>query len=121
MVALSLILLAILVWAMAPNRSRFTPAPLKPVPAGCPLNSPDFVPSDITEIPALDLGSLSKAQRNHTLYRLNMEPCPCGCNASIAVCRTNHPTCPLCEDLARKIVLDEKGDMSQGPQSTGQN
>ncbi len=121
MVALSLILLALLVWAMAPDRPKFTPAPLRPAPAGCPLNAPDFVPSDITEIPALDLNSLSKAQRNRALYRLNMEPCPCGCNASIAMCRTSHPACRICEDLAKKIVSDEKTDMSPGPQTKGQN
>jgi hypothetical protein len=106
--ALSLILLAGLVWAMAPVRARFTPAPLRRPPAGCPQTTPDFVPSDATEVPGVDLSSLSKAQRNHVLFRLNMEPCPCGCNTSIAACRINHPTCPLCKDLAEKIVAEER-------------
>jgi hypothetical protein len=108
LVALSLILLAGLVWAMAPGRAKFKPAPLRPVPAGCPQTAPDFVPSDATEVPGIDWSSLSKVQRNHILYRLNMEPCPCGCNTSIAACRIKHPTCPLCEDLVEKIVAEER-------------
>ena len=106
--AVSLILLAALVWAMAPSRAKYQPAPLRPVPAGCPQVLTDFVPSDATEVPGVDLSSLSKAQRNHILYRLNMEPCPCSCNTSIASCRLNHPTCPICKDLVEKIVAEER-------------
>jgi hypothetical protein len=113
LVALSLVLLAALVWAMAPVRTKFAPAPLRPPPEGCPQTAPAFVPSDATEIPGADLSSLSPAQRNHVLYRLNMEPCPCGCNASIAACRIGHPTCPLCKDLVEKIVAEESGARSQ--------
>jgi hypothetical protein len=106
-VALSLVLLAGLVWAMAPAPARFAPAPLRPVPAGCPLKLPNFVPSDATGIPGVDLKALSKTQRNRVLYRLNMEPCPCSCNTSIAICRISHPTCPICKDLVEKIVAEE--------------
>jgi hypothetical protein len=108
LVALGLLLLAGLVWAMAPARGRFQPAPLGPVPAGCPQTTTDFVPSDATEVAGVNLSSLSKVQRNHVLYRLNMEPCPCGCNTSIAACRNNHPTCPLCKDLVEKIMAEEQ-------------
>ena len=108
LVALSLVLLAGLVWAMAPTRGRFQPAPLGPVPAGCPQTTADFVPTDTTEIAGINLSSLPKAQRNRILYRLNMEPCPCGCNSSIASCRNNHPTCPVCKDLVEKIVAEEQ-------------
>lgn len=120
LVALCLILLAGLVWAMAPSRAKFAPAPLQPVPAGCPQTTPTFVPSDATEIPGVDLSSLSPAQRNHALYRLNMEPCPCGCNTSIAACRIGHPTCPLCKNLVEKIVAEESGAGSQKPAGNGQ-
>ncbi len=108
MVALSVILLAGLVWAMAPGRARFTPSPLRPVPAGCPETAPDFTPSDITEIAGADLSALSKEQRSRVLYRLNMEPCPCKCNVSIAACKMSHPNCPLCGDLVKKIIAEEK-------------
>jgi hypothetical protein len=118
MVALSLILLAGLVWAMAPARAKFHPAPLRPAPAGCPQALPEFVPTDSTGIPGVDWSSLSKAQRNHVLYRLNMEPCPCSCNTSIAACRIGHPTCPLGKDLVEKIVAEESGARSQEPEAT---
>jgi hypothetical protein len=108
MVALSVVLLGGLVWAIAPGRARFTPAPLRPVPAGCPQAAPDFTPSDITEIPGVDLSSFSKEQRSHLLYRLNMEPCPCKCNVSVAACRMSHTNCPLCGELVKKMVEDER-------------
>ena len=107
LVALFLILLAGLVWAMAPSRAKFQPAALRPAPAGCPRTTADFVPSDATDVPGIDLSALSAAQRNHVLYRLNMEPCPCRCNTSIAACRTAHPACPACKDLVAKIIAEE--------------
>ncbi len=113
MVVLTLALLAGLVWAMAPRRSKYSPAPLRPVPPDCPKNLPDFVPSDATEIPGVDLRSLTKLQRNRVLYRLNMEPCPCGCNLSIAACRIGHPTCPVCKSLVEKMIAEESGGSSQ--------
>jgi len=120
LVAISLILLVGLVWAMAPSRAKFQPAPLRPVPAGCPRIAPDFVPSDATEVPGVDLSALSQAQRNHVLYRLNMEPCPCSCNASLAACRISHPACPLCKDLVEKMVAEESGTRSQAPEVKSQ-
>jgi len=112
-VAVCLILLAALVWAMAPSRARFEPAPLRKVALGCAQVAHDFVGTDLTEVPGVDLSSLTAAQRNRVLYRLNMEPCPCSCNASIAACRINHPTCPLCKDLVEKIVAEESGARRQ--------
>jgi hypothetical protein len=107
-VVVCLILLAALVWAMAPARARFEPAPLQKVALGCAQAAHEFVGTDLTEVPGIDLSSLSVAQRNRVLYRLNMEPCPCGCNQSIAACRMNHPACPVCKDLVQKIVAEER-------------
>ncbi|MGA2983653.1 MAG: hypothetical protein ABSG32_07540 [Terriglobia bacterium] len=120
LVALSLILLGGLVWAMAPAPAKFHPASLRPVPAGCPQPSPDFVPTDSTGVPGVDWSSLSKARRNHILFRLNMEPCPCSCNTSIAACRISHPSCPLGKDLVEKIVAAESGDRNQEPEVRSQ-
>ena len=108
-------LLGGLVLAMVPPRAGFQPAPLRPVPPGCPKAALDFVPSDATEIPGSDLSSLSKVQRNRVLFRVNMEPCPCSCNTSIVACRANHPTCPLCKDLVEKIIAEESGTRIQPP------
>lgn len=113
MVVLSLVLLGALVWAMGPGRAKFQPSPLRTVPADCAQSAPDFVPSDATAVPGVDLNSLSNAQRNHILFRLNMEPCPCGCNISIASCRIGHHTCPVCKGLVEKIVVEETGAWSQ--------
>jgi hypothetical protein len=108
-VVFSLAALAALVWAMAPPRARFQPAPIQPQPPGCPQTFPDFIPSDATEIPGADLSSLAKARKNHALFRLNMEPCSCGCNTSIAACRTTHPACPMVKGLVEKIIAEETG------------
>jgi hypothetical protein len=108
LVVLTLGLLAALVWAMAPARPKFEPAPLLPVPSGCPKDLPDFVSSDATEIPGFDLSGLAKVPRNHVLFRLNMEPCPCGCNLSIAACLINHPPCSACKELVEKILAEER-------------
>ena len=113
LVVVSLILLAALVWGMAPDRAKFKPAPLRKVALGCAQPAPDFVPSDVTEVPGVDLSSLTKTQANHVLYRLNMEPCPCGCKTSIAACRTSHPECAICKDLVQKIVAEERAAASQ--------
>jgi hypothetical protein len=107
-VALTLALLGGMVWLMAPARSGLRPAPLRPVPGECPLTTPGFVPSDATEVPGADLAALSKAQRNHILFRVNMEPCSCGCNASIVACRISHPACPVSKSLVDKIVAEEQ-------------
>jgi hypothetical protein len=119
-VVLSLILLAALVWAMAPARAKFQPAPLHPQPAECPQTAPNFVPSNATEVPGVDLTHLTPAQRNHVLYRLNMEPCPCGCNSSVAACRIGHPTCPACKDLAAKILAEETVGKGAEPDAKAQ-
>ena len=115
LLVLSLVLLAGLVWAMAPGRAKFQPAPLRPVPPGCPQTVADFVPSDATDVPGVDWRALTAAQRNRVLFRLNMEPCPCGCKTSIAVCRGAHPACPLCADLVNKIVAEERAGGSTQP------
>lgn len=120
LVALSLILLAGLVWVMAPARAKFQPAPLRPLPPGCPRTAADFVPSDVTDIPGTSLQTLTPAQRNHVLFRLNMEPSPCGCNASIAVCRLSHPSCPACRDLVEKIIAEERNGSNPGPDTGSQ-
>ena len=116
-VAIGIGLLALLVWAMTPDHRGFRPAPLRPVPAGCPKNLPDFVPSDATEVPGIDLSAFSPAQRNHLLFRVNMEPCPCGCNLSIAACRFSHPACAACKEAVEKILAEEKRSQEPGVRS----
>jgi hypothetical protein len=110
LVVVTMALLAALVWALTPGRPAFEPAPLHPPPRGCPKYISEFTPTNYTEVPGVSLDGLSKEQKNRALFRLNMEPCPCGCNLSIAACRANHPQCEACKDLAQKIVAEERGE-----------
>jgi len=101
-------LLAALVWAFRPLASNFTPAPLQPVPKGCPLGSQEFVPSNLTALPDLPLEKLPPKVKNRVLLRLNMEPCNCGCARSIAACLASDPPCETAKELAKKILAEEE-------------
>ena len=113
MVVVTLGLLGALVWALHPNQPHLTPAPLVPVPSECPKVQQAFIPSNYTDLPGLPLDGLSREQRNRALYRLNMEPCPCGCNLSVAACRVNHPACKTCQKLAEKIVAEAQAEKTK--------
>ena len=71
--------------------------------------------SNATEVPGLDLASLTPAQRTAALKRLNEEPCACGCAMSIAACRINDSTCAISPPLAQKIVDEVKASMPAQP------
>ena len=100
--------LAAFVWALRPDRPNVKPAPLRPQGAACPQLDGQFTPTNFTELPGLELASLSKERRNHVLLRLNMEPCPCGCNTSLAYCLVSHARCGKCKELAQEIIAEER-------------
>jgi len=108
LVAVTLALLAWLVWASRPIRPPIAPAPLRTLPAGCPKKAGDFIPSNFTDAPGVSWQGLSDRQRNRALLRLNMEVCPCGCNVSVAECLNTHPPCDACKASARRILDEEK-------------
>jgi hypothetical protein len=105
---ITMAVLAAFVWALRPNRPNVKPAPLRPEDVACPQLEGEFTPTNFTELPGLGLDSLSKERRNHVLLRLNFEPCPCGCNTSIAYCLLNHARCEKCKELAQKIIAEER-------------
>ncbi len=107
-------LLAALLWAMSPPRVHFQPAPLEPVPPGCPKVLREFVPSNVTEVGDPPLGGLTPEKRMRVLYRMNMEPCPCGCNLSVASCRNDHPRCEISRALAGKIIAEVEKQSTPG-------
>ncbi len=109
-VVVTIALLAALVWGLTPARPSLKPAPVRFETGGCPTLGGDFVPSDYTDLPGLNWEGFSPQQKNRALLRLNMEPCSCGCNVSIAACLLNHPGCQSCKDLAQKILSAERGD-----------
>ena len=105
----TLVALAALVWELKPDRPNVQPAPLRPQETACPQVAGQFTPTNITELPGLDLASLDKQRRNHVLLRLNMEPCTCGCNGSIAFCLVSHRHCEECRQRAKEIITEEQG------------
>jgi hypothetical protein len=113
----TLAVLAAFVWALRPDRLSLKPAPLRAQDAACPQLEGQFTPTNLTEVPGLEeLASLSKQRRNHVLLRLNMEPCPCGCNTSLAYCLATHARCEKCKELAQKIIAEERaGEAPMSP------
>jgi hypothetical protein len=72
-----------------------------------------FIPSSYTDLPGLPLDGLSREQRNRALYRLNMEPCPCGCALSVGACRVLHPACEVSKKLAEKIIAEVQAEKTK--------
>ena len=59
-----------------------------------------------TQIPGIDLASLSPEKRTQALQKLNTDPCTCGCDNTVAKCRVDDPKCATSLPLAQKIVQD---------------
>jgi thiol-disulfide isomerase/thioredoxin len=57
-----------------------------------------------TEIPGVDLKTLSKEKRIAAIQKLNDEGCTCGCNLTVARCRVDDPSCPVSLPRAKEIV-----------------
>ena len=65
-----------------------------------------------TEIPGLDLTSLTPGQRTTALQRLNEEGCTCGCKLTLAQCRINDSSCGFSLPRAEQVVAEIVGDPS---------
>ena len=113
--AVTLALLAALAWALKPDRPNLKPAPLDPPVEGCLKVQREFLPSNVTEILDPPLGELTPAEKNRALYRMNMEPCTCGCSLSVAACRVNNPDCGTSKALAEKIIAEVRADSGGNP------
>jgi len=110
LVAVTLALLAALAWALQPDRPDFKPAPLEPPPEDCPKVEREFLPSNVTEILEPSLADLTPAQKNRALYRMNMEPCTCGCSLSVAACRVTNFDCKISKEMAEKIIAEVRAE-----------
>lgn len=116
LVAATLILLGALVWGLVPSRPKLTPAPLNPPLTECPKVLHDFIPTNLTELPASpdgtstgsELAALPASARNRALYLLNMRACTCGCNLSVAACRVNDPACKTSAELAKQLIREAR-------------
>ena len=80
------------------------------VPASFPLSAsgarPSSQPTVYSEIPGVDLTTLTDAQRNRALRRANAENCPCGCGLTVAACRHLDRSCGTSLPMARAIVSE---------------
>lgn len=108
LLALTILVLAALVWSLNPRQPKLSPAPLRPPPPGCIRTSKDFVPSDVTNVPGIDFSRLDKKRKYRLLLRMNMEPCPCGCNQSVAVCYLSDPSCQAAKAVIQKMLAEEE-------------
>jgi cytochrome c biogenesis protein CcmG/thiol:disulfide interchange protein DsbE len=59
-----------------------------------------------TELPGVDLSTLTPSQKEAALKQLNTDKCTCGCGLTVAQCRINDPTCTVSPPIAKKIVDD---------------
>ncbi len=62
-----------------------------------------------TEIPGVDLTSVTAAQKEEILKRLNTDKCTCGCDRTLAQCRIEDPTCATSLPAAKKVAADIAG------------
>ncbi len=65
-----------------------------------------------TQIPGLDLTTLTPEQRTTALQRLNEEECTCGCKLTLAQCRINDSSCVVSLPLAEQVVAEIVGTRS---------
>jgi thiol-disulfide isomerase/thioredoxin len=57
-----------------------------------------------TDIPGVDLSSLSADRKKTVLEKLNADTCTCGCALTLAQCRINDTACTVSLPLAQEIV-----------------
>ena len=57
-----------------------------------------------TELPGVELASLSPEQKIAALHALNAESCSCGCKLTLAQCRIYDSACRTSKDRAAKIL-----------------
>jgi hypothetical protein len=109
-VAIMLAFLGALVWALNPSQPRLTPAPLHPLPPGCPKYSRAFVPANVTSVLDPPTDALPENLKYRVLYRLNAEVCACGCMQSVAACRVSNRDCQTSLWRAKEIMTEDQTD-----------
>jgi thiol-disulfide isomerase/thioredoxin len=74
-----------------------------------------------TELPGVELASLSPEQKIAALHALNAESCSCGCKLTLAQCRIYDSACRTSKDRAAKIVADSSAKSPLGTAAPAQN
>ena len=68
--------------------------------------------AQLMTIPGIDLTTLPAARRADALQKLNAASCTCGCDLTVAKCRVDDPACGVSLPLARQIVKQIAGPIS---------
>lgn len=59
-----------------------------------------------TELPGVEMGKLTPAQKKVALRRFNSTKCTCGCQMTLAECRINDSGCDVSKAMTAKIVSE---------------
>ena len=72
-----------------------------------------------SELPGVDMTSLTPAQKTVALHRMNEETCTCGCKYTLAQCRIYDSACPVSKQRTAKIVAECANGGSRPNQHAG--
>jgi len=114
-IAVSLALLALLVWYLNPRQPDFKPAPLEPPSAVCRNPGRQFVPSNLITVHNSDLERLPAKMKTATLVRLNTTACTCGCQLSVVFCRAMNSACETSKRMMEKMVSEASAPPAPAP------
>jgi thiol-disulfide isomerase/thioredoxin len=72
-----------------------------------------------SELPGVDMTSLTPAQKTVALHRMNEESCTCGCQYTLAQCRIYDSACQISRERTAKIVAECANAASTPKQHAG--
>ena len=72
-----------------------------------------------SELPGVDMTSLTPAQKTVALHRMNEETCTCGCHYTLAQCRIYDSACRVSRERTAKIVAECANGVSRPNQNAG--
>ena len=72
-----------------------------------------------SELPGVDMTSLTPAQKTVALHRMNEESCTCGCQYTLAQCRIYDSACKVSRERTVKIVAECANAVSTPKQPAG--
>ena len=68
-----------------------------------------------SELPGVDMSSLTSAQKTVALRRMNEETCTCGCKYTLAQCRIFDSACHISKERTGKIVEESASGTAPSP------
>jgi thiol-disulfide isomerase/thioredoxin len=72
-----------------------------------------------SELPGVDMTSLTPSQKTVALHRMNEETCTCGCQYTLAQCRIYDSACRISSERTAKIVAECANSASRPKQNAG--